>query len=151
MSGGLGDDRLKGEAGNDHLDGGEGDNLLDGDEGRNKFKNGTVVDLDQPNDEGETILIALLSDLSGSGMTAEARYQISGDEDDLIRRLTVTVPHVPDGAPFVLVITLEDNQLGNLSVDPTTRVGSFTITGVSVEEGDFIAVGLNLVGQFVAV
>ncbi len=62
--GGNDDDALKGEAGNDHLDGGKGTNLLDGDDGRNKFKNGTIVDLDVQVPRS----IAELSDISTAAL-----------------------------------------------------------------------------------
>ena len=149
--GGLGDDELKGEAGNDHLDGGEGTNLLDGDEGNNHFKNGTIVDLDQQ--VLEPILVAQLTDTSGSGIVGQASVFLIVENGMEVQQLTITVENVPpsqDGTPVSLQVIVGEGWLGDITVDPLTGKGSLTVSGIFIEAGYPISVGGVLTGSFVA-
>lgn len=147
-----GDDTLKGEGGHDKLDGGRGMNRLDGDDGRNKYKNGEVVDLDVIVET--PVLVAELNDFSGRGIAGQARFETVVENGVSVQRFTVTVENVPPpqgGGQDQFRVVVEELWLGDLSIDPATGRGTFSLTGVEILPGYFVSIGSSLSGIFAEV
>ncbi|MEX2174086.1 MAG: hypothetical protein WD872_06970, partial [Pirellulaceae bacterium] len=158
LLGNNGDDRLKGGAGNDHLDGGAGVNLLDGDAGKNKFKNGTLVDLDQPPPPPTFPSLVAVSSSEG-GKWSEAIYEQQQTPSGLETVLNIGVSNAIPGESLPAII--DGRVIGTITINSEgegfLRLSSIVDeagelpwpTGLVIEAGTEITLGPELSGVFV--